>query len=82
MSSDCASDLVGAQAAGADVDVLRGPVDKRLHTHDVGLPGAVGAAMGVGDLDTESHALAADVAFRHCRHLLYIRAVGRVNEKI
>ena len=40
-------------------------IDDSLHALDVGLPGTVGAAVGVGDLDTEVHALATELTFGH-----------------
>ena len=65
MESHGAGDLAGAEAAGAHIDVLGGAVHHSLDALDVGLPGAVGSAMGVGDLDTKAHALAAELAFGH-----------------
>ena len=47
-----------------------GTVDDRLHPLHVGLPGAVGAAVGVGNLDAEGHALVAEFAFGHVAYLL------------
>ena len=60
-----ALDLAGTQAPGAGVDVSGGPVNDRLYTSYVRLPGTVGSSVGVGDLNTKGHALAADVAFCH-----------------
>ena len=68
--SDGAGNLAGTQAASAHVDVLGGTIDDRLHATDVGLPGAVGTSVRVGDLNTEGHALAADITFSHSLHLL------------
>ena len=58
-------DLAGTEAAGAHIDVLGSTVDHSLNALDVGLPGTVGAAVGVGDLDTEGHALATELTFGH-----------------
>ena len=65
LRSDRTGDLTGTQAAGAHVDVLGSAVNDRLHAADVGLPGTVGASVGVGDLNTKGHALAANITFRH-----------------
>ena len=58
-------DLAGTEAAGAHIDVLGSTVNHSLNALDVGLPGTVGAAVGVGNLDTESHALATELTFGH-----------------
>ena len=47
-------------------------IDDRLDPLHVGLPGAVGASVGMGDLDTESDALVAELAFCHPLHLLAV----------
>ena len=65
MESDSAGDLAGAEAAGAHIYVLGRAVHHSLDALDVGLPGAVGAAVGVGHLDAEVHAFAAELAFGH-----------------
>ena len=65
MESDSAGDLAGAEAAGAHIDVLGRAVHHSLDALDVGLPGAVGAAVGMGNLDAEVHALAAELALGH-----------------
>lgn len=70
MSSDGAGDLAGTQATGAGVDSLGGTGHHRLHTLDIGLPGTVGAAMGVGNLNAERNALTANIAFSQFLHLL------------
>ena len=51
-------------------------VDDRLDALDIGLPSTIGAAMGVGDLNTKGHALVAKLALCHPLHLL---AVMRIN---
>ena len=68
--SDCALDLVRTQASCADIYMARSTVNDRLDTFDVGLPCTVSTSVRVGDLDTECHALAADIAFCHQLHLL------------
>ena len=60
-----AGDLAAAEAAGAGVDVLRASVHDGLDALNVGLPGAVGAPVGMADLDAESHILAAEFALCH-----------------
>ena len=47
-------------------------IDDSLHALDVGLPGTIGASMGVGNLDTEGHALIAELALCHPLHLLAV----------
>ena len=63
--SHCTSDLAGTEAAGAHIDVLGSTVNHSLNALDVGLPGTVGAAVGVGDLNTEGHALTTELTFGH-----------------
>ena len=60
-----AGDLAGTEAAGAHVNVLRRTVHNRLHALDVGLPGAIGAAVRVGHLNPECDTLAAEITFGH-----------------
>ena len=45
--------------------MLGSTLHNSLNALDVGLPGTVGAAVGVGNLDTESHALATELTFGH-----------------
>jgi hypothetical protein len=68
-----AGDLTGTEASGADVDVSGGAIHDCLNPLHVGLPGAVGAAVGVGNLDAEGHALVAKFAFGHVAYLLAMR---------
>jgi hypothetical protein len=42
-----------------------GTVDNRLHALDIGLPGTVGAAVRVGNLDPKRHFLAAVITLSH-----------------
>ena len=60
-----ALDLAGTQAPGAGVDVAGGSINDGLDTPYIGLPGSVGSSVGMGNLDTESHAFSADVALCH-----------------
>ena len=55
-----------------------GPVNDRLHTLHIGLPGTIGTPVRVGDFDSKGHALVAELALCHPLHLLavaYFRAV-------
>ena len=69
-ASDGPLDLVGTEASGTSVHMARSPVDNSLDPLHIGLPGTVGTSVGVGDLDTESHALATIITLRHFSHLL------------
>ena len=68
-----AGDLTGTEASGADVYVGGSTLHDRLHALHVGLPGTVGTAVGVGDLDAEGDALVAEFAFGHVAYLLAMR---------
>ena len=63
--SNSTGDLAGTEAAGAHIDVLGGTIDHSLDALDVGLPGTVGAAVGVGDLNTKVHTLTTKLALGH-----------------
>ena len=63
-------DLVGTEASGTSVHMARSSVNNRLNTLYIGLPGTVGASVGVGNLDTESYALATKITLSHSLHLL------------
>ena len=52
--------------------MARRTIDHSLHALDIGLPGTIGASMGVGNLDTEGHALIAELALCHPLHLLAV----------
>jgi len=73
VQSDSTLDLVGTQASCTDVYMARSTVNNSFDALDVGLPSSVGTSMGVRDLDTESHALAADIALCHLLHLLAVK---------
>lgn len=60
-----ALNLAGTQASGADVDMLRSPVDQRFYAFDIGLEGAVGTDVRVRHGNAEIDALAAELALCH-----------------
>ena len=60
-----AGDLTRTEATGADVHMLRSTINDRLDALYIGLPGAIGAAVRVGHLDTECNALIAKFTFGH-----------------
>ena len=62
--------FTGTEASRTDVDVSGRAVHDCLDALDVGLPGAIGTAMGMGYLDTEHYALVAKVALSHFAYLL------------
>ena len=68
-----AGDLTGTEASGADVHVSGSALHDRLHALHVGLPGAVGTTVGVGNLNAEGDALVAEFAFGHVAYLLAMR---------
>lgn len=57
--------LVGTETSCTDVYMARSTVDNCLDTLHVGFPRTVAASMGVGNLDTKGHALAANIALSH-----------------
>ena len=67
---DSAGYFTRTQATGAGVDPFGGTGHHRLDALDIGLPGTVGAAMGMGNLNAERHALTANIAFCQLLHLL------------
>ena len=60
-----AYDLAGTQAPGAGVYMGRRAVHHRLDTTNIRLPSSVSAAVRVGDTDTESNSLTAEITFCH-----------------
>ena len=66
---DSALNLVGTQTSGTSVHMARSTVDNSLDPLDIGLPGTVGTSVGVGNLDTKGHALAAKITLSHSLHL-------------
>ena len=63
--SDGPLNLVGTEASGTSVHMARSPVDNRLDPLHIGLPGTIGTSVGVGNLNTESNALATIITLRH-----------------
>ena len=63
--SDSALNLVGAEASGTSVHMAGSTVDNRLDTLHIGLPGTVGTSVGVRNLNTKGHALAAKITLSH-----------------
>ena len=59
------------------MDVLGGAVHDRLDALHIGLPGAVRAAVRVGNLNTEHNALIAKFTFGHSLDLLAVRVFQR-----
>ena len=72
-SLDRAGNFTGTQTPGTNVHMARRTIDHSLHALDIGLPGTIGASVGVGNLDTEGHALIAELALCHPLHLLAVR---------
>ena len=68
-----AGNFTGTQTPGTNVHMARRTIDHSLHALDIGLPGTIGASVGVGNLDTEGHALIAELALCHPLHLLAVR---------
>ena len=54
--------LVGTETSCTNVYMARSTIDNRLYALDIGLPHSVGASVGVGNLNAESNALAANIA--------------------
>ena len=73
MKSDGSFHLVGTKASCTDVYMARRAVNNSLNALDVGLHRSVGTSVGVRNVDTESHALAADIALCHLLHLLAVK---------
>ena len=68
--SDRTLNLVGTQASCTDVYMARSTVNNRFYPFDVGLPCSVGSSMRMGNFNSKSNALAADIALCHQLHLL------------
>ena len=58
-------DLIGTEASGTSVHMAGSTVNDSLDALDVGLPCTVGTSVGVGNLDTKGHALAAKITLSH-----------------
>ena len=63
--SDGTLNLIGTEASGTSVHMARSSVNDSLNALDVGLPCTVGTSVGVGNLNTEGHALATIITLRH-----------------
>ena len=63
--------FTGTEASRTDVDVSGRAVHDCLDALHVGLPGAIGTAMGMGNLDTEGHSFSAAITLCHLLHLLF-----------
>ena len=73
--SDGPLNLVGTEASGTGVHMARSTIDHRLDPLYIGLPCAIGASVGVGNLDTEGNTLTAIITLCHSLHLLSVRYV-------
>ena len=62
---DRAGNFTGTQAPGTNIHMARRTIDQSLHALDVGLPGTIGAAVRVGNLNTKGHTLIANIALCH-----------------
>ena len=78
--SSGALNFTGTEASGADIHMSGGAIHDSLDTLYVGLPGPVGTTMGVGNLNTESYALAAEIAFSQFANLLATILLNSVND--
>lgn len=67
--SDRAFNLIGTEASCTDIDMAGGTVNDRLHTLDVRLPRPISTPMGMGNLNTESNTLTANIALCQLLHL-------------
>ena len=61
----------GTQTTRAYVHGLGSAVHDSLNTSDVGLPGSVGLAVGMGYCETELYCFSADAALCHDYYLRY-----------
>ena len=69
MKLDGALNLVGTEASCTDVHMAGGAVNDSLNTLYIGLPGTVGASVGVRDLNTKGNTLATNITFCQLLHL-------------
>ena len=58
-------DLAGTKATGANVNALVAAADDRFDLADIRLPGPVGLPVGVRNIVTKGHTLAANTALCH-----------------
>ena len=76
--SDSAGNFTRTQAAGAGVDITGRTVNHSFHSFYVGLPSSVGTSVGMGDLNAERNALAANIALCHHCTSLPLKVVRRL----
>ena len=69
MELDGTFNLVGTEASCTDVYVTGRAINQSLNTLYIGLPGTVGASVGVRDLNTKGNTLAANITFCQLLHL-------------
>ena len=72
-------DFAGAQTPGADVDMLGRAGHNGFDPLHIGLPGTIGAAVGVGHLVAKDNALAAEFTLGHLISLLAGQDVHRTS---
>lgn len=70
MRSHSAGDFPAAEATGAHIDMPGRTFNDSLDVLDVGLPCAIGAPVGVTNLDAETNTLIAILTLCHKPHLL------------
>ena len=63
--SDGPLNLIGTEASGTSVHMAGSSIHDCLDPLHIGLPLAVGTSVGVGNLNTKGHALAAKITLRH-----------------
>ena len=71
--SDSTGDFAGTQTPGTNIYMAGGTIDDRLYTLDIGFPRAVGAPVGVGDLDPKGNTLVTELTLCHPLHLLAVQ---------
>jgi len=58
-------DLIGTEASGTSVHMAGSTINDSLDALDVGLPCTVRTSVGVRNLNTKGHTLAAKITLRH-----------------
>ena len=66
---DRAFNLIGTEASCTDIDMAGGTVNDRLHALNVRLPRPICTPMRMGNLNTESNTLTANIALCQLLHL-------------
>ena len=72
---DRPGNFTGAQTPGTNVHMAGGTIDDSLHALDVGLPSPVRTPVRVGNLNTKSNALVAELTLSHPLHLLAVHTM-------